>query len=122
MTTYTEPTRASEIILSEANGTLSRESVTIAAGAGVIPVGAVLGMVTASGHYTWYDNNQGDGTAQARCIALERVDATTTAKTCAVLARMAEIKGDLLVWADVSPEPGATAGLADLAAITIIVR
>lgn len=43
MTTYTEPYRASEIILSEANGTLSRENITIAAGEGELAAGTVLG-------------------------------------------------------------------------------
>jgi hypothetical protein len=43
MTTLTESTHAGEFLVSEANGTLSREVVTIAAGSGVIPAGMVLG-------------------------------------------------------------------------------
>jgi hypothetical protein len=43
MTTLTETTHAGEFLVSEANGTLSREVVTIAAGAGVISAGMVLG-------------------------------------------------------------------------------
>lgn len=46
MTTYTEPYRPSEIISSEAPGTLSRETVTVAAGAGAITAGMVLGKRT----------------------------------------------------------------------------
>jgi len=55
MTTYTEPYRASEIISSEAPGTLSRETVTIAKGAGAITAGMVLGkrsQATAAGVVT----------------------------------------------------------------------
>lgn len=46
MTTFTEPYRPSEIISSEAPGTLSRETVTVAAGAGAITAGMVLGKRT----------------------------------------------------------------------------
>lgn len=46
MTTYTETYHPSEIISSEAPGTLSRETVTIAAGAGAITAGMVLGKRT----------------------------------------------------------------------------
>lgn len=55
MTTYTEAYRASEIISSEAPGTLSRETVTIAKGAGAITAGMVLGkrsQATAAGVVT----------------------------------------------------------------------
>jgi hypothetical protein len=118
MTTYTEPTRASEIILSEGDGTISRESITIVNGAGVIPVGAVLGKVTGSGHYTWYDNELSDGTETAAAIALEKVDATSAAVTCAVLFRLAEVKADLLSWHNTA----SAAGLVELAAKYIIAR
>ena len=45
----TEATRAGEFLLSEANGTRSRESVTVTGGS--YPAGQVLGKVTASGKY-----------------------------------------------------------------------
>lgn len=44
MTSYTEPTRPGECLVSEANGSLSREAVTIAAGADLAP-GTVLGRI-----------------------------------------------------------------------------
>jgi hypothetical protein len=46
MTTLTEGTHAGEFIVSEAEGTLSRDSVTVEAGAGVITAGMVLGKRT----------------------------------------------------------------------------
>ena len=118
MTTYTEPTRASEIILSEGNGTISRESVTIASGTGVVVVGTVLGKITSGGQYSVYDNGLSDGTQVAAGIALEKVDATSATKTCAVLVRLAEVKSDLLSWHNT----GDDAGLVDLAAKFIIAR
>ena len=118
MTTYTEPVRASEVILYEAEGTLSRESITIVSGTGVVIVGTVLGKVTATGKYSYYDNSNSDGTETAIAIALEKVDATSADKTCAVLTRLAEVKSDLLTW----NHTGSTAGLVELAARFIIPR
>lgn len=46
MTTYNEPARALEFLLSEASGTRSRESVTLAASQGDLPAGTVLGKIT----------------------------------------------------------------------------
>lgn len=46
MTTYTEPTRPFEALLSEANGSLSRADVTIASGSGALVAGTVLGKIT----------------------------------------------------------------------------
>jgi hypothetical protein len=46
MPTFTEPFRPYEVLLSEAPGTLSRESVTIASGAGALTAGTVLGKIT----------------------------------------------------------------------------
>jgi len=129
MATYTEATRASEVILSEAPGTLSREMVTIASGAGVIPVGMVLGRVTGSGHYVPYDDDfttgdplLPDGREVARCVALETVDATGATKSCAVLMRLGEVKLDLLAWHEDNDAGDITAGLADLAGSYLIAR
>lgn len=65
MTTYTEPMRPFEALLSEAPGTLSREKVTIITGAGVLPAGTVLGKQTAAdtnGVAAAYATNTGNGT------------------------------------------------------------
>lgn len=50
MTTFTEGTHAGEFLASECDdGTLSRDTVTIASGSGVIPAGMVLGKITKAG-------------------------------------------------------------------------
>lgn len=121
MTTYTEPYRASEIIASEAPGTLSRETVTIVAGSGAIVAGTVLGKITASGKYAPYDDDNADGTEVAAAIALENVTATADV-TCATLFRLAEFKADILQWAGTNDAPDKAAGLVDLAAKYLIAR
>lgn len=122
MTTYTEATRAAEIIRSEAPGTLSRETVTVVNGTAAFAAGMVLGKVTASGKYALYDDDNNDGTETAAAIALEACDASGGDKTCAVLFRLAEYKSDLLVWAGTNDAGDKTAGLADLAAKYLIGR
>lgn len=49
MSSYAEPGRALEFLLSEANGTRSRENVTLAASQGDLPAGTVLGKITKAG-------------------------------------------------------------------------
>lgn len=64
MTTYTEPTRPFEALLSESNGSLSRADIIIADGAGVLAAGTVIGKITTgtSASATAFDSNTGTGT------------------------------------------------------------
>lgn len=50
MTTYTEPYRDFEALLSEGDGAISRESITVAAGSGALNAGTVLGKQTRAGN------------------------------------------------------------------------
>ncbi len=52
MTTYNEPARPLEFLISEANGQLSRENVTLAVSQGDLVPGAVLGKITKAGTAT----------------------------------------------------------------------
>lgn len=122
MATYTEATRPSEVILSEAPGTLSRETVTIVSGEGVVPVGMVLGVVTASGKYAQYDDGNGDGSETAVAIALESVDATSADAECAVMIRLGEYKTDLLAWDAAVDATAKTAAYTALAGAYLIGR
>lgn len=122
MATYTEATRPSEVILSESNGTLSRETITVVSGAGAIAVGMVLGKITASGKYTPYDDGNSDGSETAVCVALESVDATSADKTCAVMIRLGEVKTDLLAWHASVDATAKTAAYTALAAAFLIAR
>ena len=116
MTTYTEPYRASEIILSEANGTLSREAVTIASGSGVLNPGTVLGKLTVGGKYVPYDDGNADGSEDAAAILLEAIDATSADITASALVRFAEVKKDILQWDAAVDATAKTKAYADLAA------
>lgn len=122
MTTYTEGLRPAEIIQSEANGTLSREQVTIVSGAGVLVAGTVLGKITASGKYKAYDDDNVDGSETAAAVLLYPVDATSADVIVTVLFRLAEIKAAAVTWAGTNDAGDKTAGIADLAAKNIIIR
>lgn len=109
-------------VCSEVNGTLSRETVTIASGEGVIKAGAVLGKITASGKYGWYDNAANDGTQAAVAVNFAEVDATSADVKAVVHVRLAEVWSDRLVWITGADSTAKTAGLADLAASYVIAR
>ena len=122
MTTLTESTHAGEFIVSEANGTLSREVVTVASGSGVIPAGMVLGKITVGGKYKPYDDDNADGSEVADAIAYDGVDATSADQSVVVVFRDAEVKLSALQWAATNDATDKTNGLADLAAKNIIAR
>lgn len=122
MTTMTESTHAGEFLVSEANGTLSREVVTIASGSGAIPAGMVLGKITASGKYKPYDDDNTDGSETAAAVAYAPVDATSADVKCVVIFRDAEVKLSGLQWAATNDATDKANGLADLAAKNIIAR
>ena len=115
MATLTEGKHAGEFIISEGNGWISREAVTIVSGQTLV-AGTVLGKITASGKYAVYNNGAVDGTETAAGILYDDVDASAADVTGAVMiARMAEVNGDELTSNDAN-------GTADLLALDIIVR
>lgn len=120
MTTLTETGHAAGFILSEAMGQRSRENVTLVSGA-VVLAGQVLGIITATGKYDKYDNQDSDGTEAAKAISINDADATDGDITIAVIARDAEVNGDELVYLTASPTDE-TAAATDLLAQGIIVR
>lgn len=116
MATFTEARRTGEHVISEANGTRSREVVVIASGAGKLEAGTVLGKITASGKYGKYDNadtTTGIGTAAA--VLYAGIDATSADAKAVVHLRDCEITEALLTGIDAS-------GKTDLAGLGVIVR
>lgn len=109
-------------IVSEGNGTISRETVTIASGEGVLKAGSVLGKITASGKYGWYDNAASDGTQAAAAVLFSDVDATSADVKAVVHVRQAEVWADRLVYITGADSTAITAGKADLLAIGIVAR
>lgn len=114
----TEKKHAGEFLLSEASGKRSREVVTIDAGL-VLEAGTVLGLITADGVYSNYDNGNVDGTETAVAILWDAIDTSATGTNAdteaLVIFRDAEVDGNLLVGSD-------AAGIVELASKGIIVR
>ncbi len=121
MTVQTEAIHKGEGKLSEANGTRSREQITVVSGQNL---GAmfVVGKITATGKYAQYDNAAADGTQTAAGILVGAVDASGADQLGLLLARDAEVDYDLLQWKAGMNQSDKDAGVADLAAIGIIVR
>ena len=111
----TEGIHAGEILLSEANGTRSREEITLAATAAVLPAGQLLGTVTASGHYAPYDPDGLDGTNAVTAVLYAPVGISVAAQRSVGIVRDAEVKRALLTGLDV-------AGEAALLALGIVAR
>lgn len=103
---YQEPLRPWNFVISQANGNLSRQSVTIVSGSGVVQPGTVLGRITASGKYKQYTVGASDGSQNAVAILGELVDATSADKTAGAIVRLAEVNTAALQWgATVTTQP-----------------
>lgn len=109
-------------LISEGNGDISRDPVILASGNGVIRTGTVLAKLTATGKYVPYDNAGADGSETAAAILWEERDTTDADAKAVVTARHATVSKAELVWAAGVDAAGITAGLADLATLSIIAR
>lgn len=104
-----------EFLLSEANGSISREEGVFAITVADVPAGTVLGKVTVGGAYAPYDNGASDGTQTAVAVLYSAVKANVATQPCVVIARHAEVDGAMLTGNDAN-------GTTDLAAQAILVR
>ena len=123
MTVLLEARHPGEFLMTEANGQRSRETITIATGAGVIAPGTVLGKVTASGKYVASAVGASDGSQNPTAIPIYGADATSADVDVAAIVRDAEVNGHCLVYHADRDQPAekAAANVA-LAALGIIVR
>lgn len=115
MTTFIEARRAGEFLISEANGSISREAITVAAAAAALAAGTVLGKLTASGKYVAYSNAASDGSEVAAGILYAPLADSASDQAAVLIARHAEVDSALLVGLDAPAR-------VDLAALQIIVR
>ena len=115
MATMNEALRTGEFLISESNGDRSREVITIAAAAGALVPGTVLGKITASGKYVAYSNAANDGTEVAAAVLYAAAEDLAVDQPAVVIARDAEVAEVHLTGIDAT-------GKTDLAAIGIIVR
>lgn len=101
METKTMGPRNLGFVLSEANGGRSYDTVTIAAGAGKLVAGTVLGALTAGAAHTASpaaEVEDLEGAETATAILAYGVDATDVAVEAVVLNNDAEVKKDFLVF------------------------
>lgn len=114
MTIKTEGVHNAEILLSEANGALSRAQIVLAAGA-ALAAGTVLGLNTTSQEYDAYDDAGTDGLNVAVGVLYNNVAASEDARQAVAIVRLAEVHGALLTGLDSAAE-------ADLLTRNIVVR
>jgi hypothetical protein len=126
MATKTEGQHTGEFVVSEGNGTISREeaTVTVAAATKLSP-GMVLGKITATGKYVPYNNGAADGSEVAAAVLYGEADNSPGGApadfTRTIIARVAEVRSADLDW-NGQLQAAIDAGIVDLAAKNIIVR
>jgi hypothetical protein len=113
MAALTERRPATHVV-AELGGELSRDTVTIAAGQ-VLPAGAVLGEVLASGEYAAFDPAATDGTEVAAGILYEAVDAASGPRPAVIHTWTCAVQADRLVWKAGLTEADHVAALSTLA-------
>jgi len=121
MPELTEGHYAGEFIVSEGNGRISRETITVLAGEN-LQAGAVLGKVTASGKYKELTPGAADGSEAAAGILYDTVDATAADAEGVAIVRLAEVNAAEIVWPDGITAGEQTTALSQLAALDIIAR
>ena len=121
MPTLTEGPHKGEFIVSEGNGSISREVVTILAGRTLAP-GTVLGRVTSSGKYRDLDPALNNGAEVAAAILHDAADASGGDVTAVAVVRLAEVNAAEIVWPDGITDNQRRAALAQLAEKNIIAR
>lgn len=120
---FAEGLHKEEVILSEANGHRSRETVTVLSGQN-LKQGAVLGQITSGGKFKISDNRTpaSDGSQTAVAVLLEDCDASGGDKLAIVMRRDGEVKSGLLNFVADATGGEKTASLAQLAAVGIVAR
>ncbi len=126
METFTEKARNLAFLLSEANGYLSREVLTIKSGAGALEAGTLLGKITADGKYVPSPNAEvvgKEGAEAAVAILGYGVDATDADVEVLCVTNDAEVKEPMLIFdASVDDSTKRTAKLNQLRAVNIKAR
>jgi hypothetical protein len=112
---------AGEFLVSEGNGRISRETITVLSGQNLVAA-AVLGKVTASGKYKALNPAAADGSEVAAGILHDAVDASAADAEGVAVVRLAEVNAAELAWPPGITAPQQTTALGQLRALTIIAR
>lgn len=121
MTPYTEGMHAGEFVLSEANGTRSREEIVVTQAGAALSAGQVLGRITASGKYVPRVTTNSNGSEVAAAILYGNLPAATGDVAAVGFVRDCEVDGNVLTGYGADATAKAVTK-AQLAAVGIIVR
>lgn len=103
MSTYQEPIHPGEFLLSEGNGSISREAVNVIAGE-ALPAGQVLGLVSASGEFAPYNPDAEDGSEVAVAILFAGLASSDIVRRGRAVVRHAEVSEAHLTGLDLDGE------------------
>lgn len=123
MTMLTEGKHAGGFLVWEVLRDYTRDTVTIASGAGKLEPGTVLGKITTGGKFTALVPAATNGSQNAAGLLWDAVDASTAdAAAVVVLRGPAIVNRHELIWPDGATEAQITAATTALATIGIILR
>ena len=123
MTMLTEGKHAGGFLVWEVLRDYTRETVTIASGAGKLEPGTVLGKITTGGKYTTLAPAATNGSQNAAGILWDKVDASAADAPWVIMLRgPAIVNRHEIIWPDGATEAQITAATTALATIGIILR
>ncbi|MFW9615033.1 head decoration protein [Aquabacterium sp.] len=121
-TVFIEAMNLGDLLKFEAPSLYSRDRVTVAAGQN-LQLGAVLGIVTASGKYKQIDPSAEDGSQVAAGVLLQTCDATLADRDNGlVVARHAIVSDHALQWPEAITAAEKASAIAQLKALGVLVR
>ena len=121
-TVFTESMNLGDLLKYEAPNLYSRDRVTVAAGQN-LPLGAVIGVVTATGKVKQIDPSATDGTQLAAGVLMQACDAALAERTDGlVVARHAIVSDHALQWPTGITTGEQQAAIAQLKSLGVLVR
>ncbi len=121
-TVFTESMNLGDLLKYEAPNLYSRDRVTVAAGQN-LPLGAVIGVVTATGKVKQIDPSATDGTQVAAGVLMQRCDAALAERDDGLMvARHAIVSDHALQWPTGITAAEKASAVAQLKALGVLVR
>ena len=122
MPALAEPLNLGDLLKYEAPNLYSRDRVTVASGQN-LPLGTVVGIVTATAKFKQLDPSAEDGTQVAAGVLLQACDATLIDRDDGlVVARHAIVADHALAWPGAVTNAEKLTALAQLKALGVLVR
>ncbi|MBU65566.1 MAG: head decoration protein [Cupriavidus sp.] len=122
MPVLSEPLNLGDLLKYEAPNLYSRDCVTVASGQN-LPLGAVVGIVTATGKVAQIDPSTTDGTQVAAGVLLQACDASLADRDDGlIVARHAIVADYALAWPGAITNAEKLAAVAQLKALGVLVR